>query len=402
MSDDYRQLFRKVILDADDFVEASFSGPRQDGRLAWHKVTLRPVLIRNIKQIQFSYFDAEKNITKNHAGSEIQGPLEELLALPYRNLQLKRAGEQIRVQISKKGRAIIHRDRNVRQMNAGLEHDRKKRYLLSPETDPFLHATGITTADGKVKAKMQRKFRQINQFLKLIDETARLDSSMDRPVRVLDFGCGSAHLTFATYHYLSHVLQLPTQLVGVDIKDQLLEVHAQTAQRLGWEGISFQAMKIIDYLPDDAPDIVLALHACDTATDEALAQGIKSSTRYIFCAPCCHHHLQQQLNRKSAPTPFPAIRRHGILSERMGDILTDAFRALLLGMAGYKTDVVEFISTEHTPRNLMIRASRINGSADSRLAGEYQKMKDFWGVVPYLEDLVRPYLEGLIEEELVL
>jgi len=400
MSGDFRQTFRKTILNSDDFVHATFTGRHQDDRLKWHKVTLRPVQIKKVRHVQFSYFGEDKNITKNYAGTEIVAPLDQLLALPFRNLQLLRAGEKVRVQISKRGKAIIHRDRDVQQKPINLEHDRKKSYLL-PEggSDPFLYAIGITTEDGKVKAKMQRKFRQINQFLKLVDDTVQFELPLEHPIRVVDFGCGSAHLTFAIYHYFSHVLGLSTELVGVDIKRQLLEDHSQLVRSLKWEGISFQATRIIDYEPAFSPDIVLALHACDTATDEALAQGIKSGSRFIFSVPCCHHHLQQQLSRLTPPSQFYAIMRHGILGERMGDILTDAFRALILQMMGYTTDVVEFVSVEHTPRNLMLRATRSNRQADPRFAREYEEMKDFWEVTPFLEHLMSKDLTSIRQPE---
>jgi SAM-dependent methyltransferase len=392
MSHDYQQIFREAILgDREALVEASFRSRPQDDRLPWLRVTLRPVLIKGIRQVQFSYFEVDRSITKNHTGEALKSSLEELLALPYRNLQLRTVDEQIRVQISKKGKAIIHRQREPRPQRASLAHDRKKSYLLADgDSDPFLRAIGITNADGSVKAKMQRKFRQINQFLKLVDETVQLDGVGDRPVRVIDFGCGNAYLTFAVYHYLNRVRELPTDLVGVDIKDQFVETHARKMESLGWDNISFQATRIIDYRPEISPDIVLALHACDTATDEALAQGIRSESQHIFCAPCCHHHLQQQLTQKQPPSPFLPVMRHGILKERMGDILTDSFRALILRAAGYATDVIEFVSTEHTPRNLLIRAVRSRRPDSQAAVREYEEMKAYWGVEPYLERLLEP------------
>jgi SAM-dependent methyltransferase len=246
------------------------------------------------------------------------------------------------------------------------------------------------TQDGRIRAKMQDKFWQINHFLQLISQTADLDQLAGSPLQVVDCGCGSAYLTFATYHYLTTILKRPTRLTGIDVKKDLLDRRAKQAQSLGWSGLTFKASRIIDFEPPTPPDIVLALHACDTATDEALAQAIKWQSQLIFSVPCCHHHLQAQLSSvgQIADLSQKPLLRHGILKERLGDILTDAFRALILRIMGYRTDVVEFISSEHTARNLMIRAVKSTRPGHSQFVREYEKMKECWGVKPYLETLI--------------
>jgi hypothetical protein len=191
---------------------------------------------------------------------------------------------------------------------------------------------------------------------------------------------------------MNHVLRVPTQLVGIDVNEALIKRRAEQAGDLGWQGLSFQTIRIADFRPDSPPDIVLALHACDTATDEALAQAVKWQSRMAFAAPCCHHHLQQQLGRHPAPSALRAVYRHGILRERLGDVLTDASRALLLQVMGYDAEVIQFVSAEHTDKNLMIRAVRSGELGDSRAMREYQDLTRSFGVTPYLEVLLEQEL----------
>ncbi len=406
MHDNYLTLLKTHILAEDTFLNAAFSG-RQKGRsLTWIKVTLRPVLLKEKRHIQFSYFDGKQDVAKNYAESELETKVDELLALPFKNITLRTTTGNIRVQITKKGKAIIHQDKTpaTQPKQSNLSHDHRKNLILPlDKPDPFLQTIGIMTEDGRVRAKMQDKFWQINRFLQLIHQTIDLNKLTASPLKVIDCGCGSAYLTFATYHYLSHILKRPTQMAGIDLKTDLLKRRSEQAKNLGWDGLVFEASRIIDYAPAAPPDIVLALHACDTATDESLAQAVKWNSRYIFSVPCCHHHLQAQLpsvgqacperSQRIANLSHKPILRHGILKERLGDILTDAFRAIVLRVMGYRSDVVEFISSEHTDKNLMIRAVKVAPPGQPQFVQEYQAMKAEWGVTPYLETLLGELFE---------
>lgn len=391
MSEDYREVLKDNVLNEAIFINVTFSGHRRGHTVPWPKVVIRPVLVRGQRHLQFSYFEPDKNITKNYAGAEVGEKLEQLLALPFKGINLKTTNGNIHVQMTKKGKAIIHREKPSKlQPGPELAHDRQKEMLLpASAADPFLQATGMITQDGRVKAHMQSKFRQINEFLRLIQQTGELNKFEKIPIQVVDFGCGNAYLTFAFYHYLNHILDLPAQVTGVDVKEQLINKHIALNQTLGWTDLTFHATRIIYVEPASSPDIILALHACDTATDEALAQAIKWQSKLIFAAPCCHHHLQQQLAQQPPPPPFQPVLRHGILRERLGDILTDTFRALILRIMGYRAEVIEFIATEHTAKNLMIRAVKTVAPGDPRFGQEYQALKQFWGVVPYLEQLLK-------------
>jgi len=390
MTHDYHQRITKAILDETAFVSASFSG-RHNGDSAWIRVMLRPVLIKNQRHLQFSYFDQRKDITKNYIGSECADKLDELLSIGFSNIHVHTTQGDFQVQITKKGKTILREHSASSQGAPDLSHDRRKNLPLPPDQpDAYLQAVGIMTADGRVKADMQHKFHQINEFLKLIsrtDEFQRL-TAPGQPLYVVDCGCGNAYLTFAVYHYLNSLMGVPARMTGIDVNESLLASHVENASKLGWDKLEFVPSAIIDFRPDTRPDIVLALHACDTATDEALAQAILWESRLIFSSPCCHHHLQAQLETQPTPAPFMPVLRHNILKERIGDVLTDTLRALILRIMGYKTDISEFVSTEHTAKNLLIRASLTAPLAEPHYIEEYLALKSFWSVTPYLETLL--------------
>lgn len=390
MSEDYRDIVRAAVLDSHGFLRATLSGQQRGQALDWLKVTLRPVEVKGTKQIQIAYFDAKKCITKNYTEGELRHNLDELLQRPFKNFQVASATEDIQITIARSGKPLIHRTKaaQVREI-AEARHDRQKDLLL-PEgkPDPYLQAIGFMTDNGQIRADKQKKFRQINEFLKLLTQTGALEKLDKTCIEIVDYGCGNAYLTFGVTHYLNHVLGKPARMVGVDVQGELLEKHMQTARSLGWENITFVTTTIAEYVPSTPPDITLALHACDTATDEALAQGIQGNSRLIISVPCCHHNLQEQLHQQPAPEVFRPVFRHGILGERQGDLLTDAFRALILRIMGYQTEVLQFISSEHTAKNLMIRAIRSETPAPPNFVEEYKAMKTFWGVTPYLENLL--------------
>ena len=388
MASDYKQLVRQHVLDEDVFVEAVFSGRRRGHEVPWKQVTIRPVLIRGQRCLKFSYVGDKQDITKNYT-DQIEEKLDQLLELPFGSINLRTTRSSVQVQLTRKGKAILHRHRATELPKISFEHDRQKKLMLpANRPDPFLHAIGIMTRDGKVRARMRRKFQQINEFLKLVIETGNWQAYR-RPLTVVDCGCGNAYLTFAVYHYLNHILDVPTRVTGLDVNRELIDKHVDQSRVLGWKDLTFRASAIIDFEPAEPPDIVLALHACDTATDEAFAQAVRWKSRMIFGVPCCHHHLQQQLRRDTVPASFRPVFHDGILKERLGDVLTDAFRAQILRILGYRTDVVQFISMEHTAKNLMIRANQQPAAPEGNaFTQEYEALKAVWEVQPYLADLL--------------
>jgi SAM-dependent methyltransferase len=396
---DYVGVVKQSIVDRDTFLQATFSKHQQGESFPYTKVIIRPIVIKSVDWWQFEFHSANKVIHKNCRIVDLADRLEELLALTFRNIHIKTRSTDIHVQITKKGKALISQQQALGQQQLNLAHDRHKPRLIAANEHPdYLKAIGLMTPDGSIKASMQGKFKQINEFLKNIDRVGELDK-LSQPIHIVDCGCGNAQLTFSTYYYLNYVLNLPTHLIGVDINAQCLSKHADTAKKMGWDKINFEVNNIIDFTPNTLPQIVLALHACNTATDDALAQAIKWQSQLIFSVPCCHHDLQTQLDRQPYPSLFEPVCQHGILKERLADILTDTLRSLLLNIMGYKVSTIEFISSEHTAKNIMIRAVKSKVSLDRNSAIErYQQLKQFWHVRPYLEQLL--LTNSLLEREL--
>ncbi|HEU0293505.1 MAG TPA: SAM-dependent methyltransferase [Anaerolineales bacterium] len=395
MDPDTRQLVRDRILARESLIRAMFSGEQKGASLPWVKVTVRPVELKGQVHLQVSYFDEKKDITKNYL-EEAESKVDELLALPFRNIYVESRAGDLQVNISKKGKAIIN-EKKASPAITDLSHDRPKNKILTTENAaPFLKAVGMMTEDGRVKADMQRKFKQVNEFLRLVEETGSLPAPRGEAIHVVDFGCGSGHLTFAMYFYLREILHLDAHVTGVDIKRELMDQLQAKSEALGSSQLKFQTGYISDYESGVHPDVVLALHACDTATDDALAKGIEWGSKLIVCAPCCQHELQEQMARVEMPEPLAPIFQHGIFFERMGDILTDTFRASILRIMGYRTDVTEFVPIEHTGKNLMIRAVKTSQPGNPRRVEEYRDLKAFWKLTPYLEKLLgEPYVRYL-------
>jgi SAM-dependent methyltransferase len=336
-------------------------------------VELRPVDLRGVRHLQVVTHDERTATTANHAYGDAAGDaVDSLLAEPFGNWHVQTTTETVQLRVTKKGQAQVHRAAAAAQQ--ATDHDRAAAHLVDPG-DPLFRLLGAG-AD---------KRRQVDAFLRVL-QAALADAELpaDRPLHVVDLGCGHAYLTFAAYRYLS--ADRDVRLTGVDVRDASRERNAKLAADLGWsDAVSFVASEIRGAPVDGPVDVVLALHACDTATDDALAEAVRWSAPVVLAAPCCHHDLQRQLRAAATPTPYAVLTRHGILHERFGDVLTDALRAALLRREGYRTDVVQFVASEHTPRDTMIRAVR----SDVRVADpEYAELVATWGVTPYLQTLL--------------
>ena len=382
-----RLLVTSTIL-APSFRRATFAGA---ARLAtpspWVRVVVQPVQLRSKPYLQFSYFDEKKNITKNGLADEIAPWLNEILDAGYAGIHLSTTGEEVDIRTSKKGKIHIGRRKAASPTTEiRTSHNRTKSVPLPEgQSNHLLEAMGILTRTGQVRPTMRAKFTQINECLKLLGHV--LDDaglrSLPRDVEILDCGCGSSYLTLAVHHYLKEILDIPARVIGVDVNEEVIRKSIERALPFGADTLAFRCARIASI--DIRPDIVLALHACDTATDDAMALAIASKSRILLSVPCCHHHLNDQLRAEGPAQLLRPILRHGILHQRTADLLTDAFRALALRIMGYQTDVIEFISPEHTARNLMIRAVSGLPIGELGFVREYHEMRRFWGVVPYIE-----------------
>ena len=392
--DDFRAMIRAAVQREDSFLQLTANGKTRNGVPPWQKVTARPVVIKDKRCLQFTYFDGRKALDKNYTDAAIQAGLDEVLAAPFSHFHVQATTGDLHVRLTKKGKALISRGKPSRgELQPDLAHNRTKQHPLPVgQPDTFLWTTGITDRAGKVRPAMRGKFRQVNTFLGHFWNALPDAEAAERPLTIIDYGCGSAYLTFAAYHYASHVHGRSTQVVGVDSDTEIIAKCRRLQETLQWEGLDFHESRIVDFQPATEPDVVLSLHACDTATDEAIAQGIRWQGSVILAAPCCQHEMHDQVQHPD----FQAVLRHGILKQRTADILTDAFRALVLRIMGYRTDVVEFVSPEHTSRNLLIRAVKTQAPGDSVATQEYARLKEFWNVTPHLEellgDVLAPYL----------
>jgi SAM-dependent methyltransferase len=385
-----------LLLDHDGLVRAVGSGRRKGReRPPWRRVELRYVDLREGRHLQVTSYDETQAHTANHAlGEPATAAVSELLDLAFGNWHVDTTSETLQLRVTKKGDGLLHASSREQAVAVDRDHDRDKERLL-PADDPALVALGISDREGRVKPSRQAKYRQVEEFLRLLDTALReaLEQGQVRtptpedPLRVVDLGCGNAYLTFAAHRFLSEVRGLPVRLTGVDVREQSRRHNEDVAVGLGIDA-DFVAGSIGGAELARSPDVVLALHACDTATDDALARAIGWGSPLVLAAPCCHHDIAAQLRRSTPPAPYASLVRHGILRERFADTLTDALRASLLRLEGYRVDVVQFVESRHTPRNTMLRAVRTGDTGSAALREEYDGLVAAWGVSPRLAQLL--------------
>ena len=395
---------RHALLDSEGLVRAVASG-RRKGQPPAHvqgrdirRVELRYVDLKSGRHLQITSYDETQAHTGNVAlGSEAETRVDGLLKEPFGNWHVDTTTQTHQVRVTKRLEAIVHtRDRTEPQV-VERGHDRDKQRLLA-EDDPVLVALGISDAQGRIKPTRQAKYRQVEEFLRLLDSSitealakGHLREPTDAdPLRIVDLGCGNAYLTFAAQRFLSHERSLPVRVTGVDVKQQSADHTTSVAATLGIDA-DFVVGTIGEATLPRPPDVVLALHACDTATDDALARAVEWGTGLVLAAPCCHHDIAAQLRTAATPAPYALLTRHGILRERFADTLTDALRASILRLVGYRVDVVEFVESAHTPRNTMLRATSTGTRAivtSGDVREEYDDLVATWGVTPKLAELV--------------
>ena len=360
------------------------------------KVSIRPVLIGEELKYQAEMSDETGVQVKNFDRAGIADGLEKVIAQKgARDLHVMCANGDLHVRVTRKGRVTATRSAELSRKVEVLPHDRvKKTPLSSFDAAALLAATGIADADGRVRASMRGKYDQVNEFLKVVGETVGGEDA-DRPFAVVDCGCGKAYLTFALYFYL--VLSLgftDVSVTGVDRRADVVESARRTAKRLDVADRVVFVERDLGSFDAKRADMVVSLHACDTATDEALAKGVEWKAKYVLSAPCCQHELQKSI---SATGAFAGLMRQSIRRERFCDILTDAFRAMIMRILGYKTHVVEFVSEEATARNILIKCEYGVKPGQAGPVGEYLELRDYWKVVPWLEGRLSRMLGGYLE-----
>jgi SAM-dependent methyltransferase len=366
----------RALLLAPTLTRAVAAGRRRGQRPSVVRAELRPVALKAGTRLQISTSDGARPYTRNVApGAEADAAVDALLAEPFGNWHVETTDVTLQLRVTKSGEAQVHRAAAARPAAGPGGHDRAKEWLLDPGDEIFAEIGGSAA-----------KRRQVDAFLRAL--AATLPDDLAGPLRVADLGCGNAYLTFAAYRYLTR-RGLDVRLVGVDVREDQRRRNTALAERLGWaDRVSFVAGTIADAAVEPAPDLVLALHACDTATDDALARAVRWRARWVLAAPCCHHDLAAQLRARPAPAPYELLTRQGILRERFADVLTDSLRAALLRLHGYRAEVVEFVDSRHTPRNLLIRARRVGGAPADAVRADYRALVEQWRVTPRLEALL--------------
>ncbi|MGH8868042.1 MAG: class I SAM-dependent methyltransferase [Actinomycetes bacterium] len=374
---------RRMLGDPDGLVRAVASGRRRRGDPpAWRRVEVRPVVMRDERHVQLVRYDARQAHTDNLAyGPDADAALDDLVGIPFGSWRVETTETTVQLRVTKKGEAQVHREPAATPRAQRLAHDRAKPRLLADDDVLF-----------RVLGASRDKRRQVEDLLRLLDPVLdEAPASPGEPLRVVDLGCGNAYLTFAAYRFLTGTRGRTVDLVGVDTREDARTRNTALARDLAAGGVQFCAGTILD-APVPTADVVLALHACDTATDEALARAVRWAAPVVLAAPCCHHDVAAQIRQGSPPHPYGLVMRHGILRERYADVLTDALRAALLRMLGYRVDVVEFVPSRHTPRNVLLRAVRTGAVASPETVAEYCALTAAWGVRPALERLVEDLL----------
>ena len=368
---------------SENFVRAVLSGRRRNLQTEFERIDIKPVLIKEELKWQIISSDGKKDITKN---VEIDFNFTHLFSSGYANLVVDTQTESYQVRISKKDEALV----SVSKVNLSrdLSHDRQKQRMLA-ESNQVFKALDMSDLLGRIKPSKMDKYKQVDEFLRLISQTLDTQDLKQDEISVVDLGCGHAYLTFAVGEFLKDKYK-KVSILGVDERDESKEHNEKVAQKLKVEA-KFIAAKISD-TPNQVVDIAIALHACDTATDDAIYWAVKNNAQVIMAAPCCMHELQTQV--KEAPEPWALLTKNGLVKERLVDLITDSLRAQILKLLGYRVDIVEFIGGEHTARNILIRAVKTNQISSDIDKDRYQQMLSQWQIKPYLAKLLASELKA--------
>lgn len=367
----------KNSLSENKFIYGVFTTPRNKSENPYIKITARPIFIKNENMIQFEKFTEKQAFHDNYSYSEATEKIENLILNEYRNINLFTEDADFQFIVSKKGSIKVAEKEPTKKQKIET-HNKKKQYIIN-ENEPcdFLTYLGVMNKDGAVYAKKYDKFKQINKFLEIVDDSLKGKELKD-DFMIIDFGCGKAYLTFALYYYFYFLRKIKVKIIGLDLKDEVIEFCNETSRKLNYEHLKFIYGDIRDFEYKSNVDMIVTLHACDTATDAALVKAIKWNTDIILSVPCCQHEFYDKVSNDNLE---PMIK-HGLIKERISSLVTDSLRGLFLEKMGYKVQLMEFIAMEHTPKNILIRAVKTD-KTNQAIEKDYEDFKKFWN----LEDL---------------
>lgn len=378
MEEKQRQKLRSLLNDT--CIQIMVSNPKQKGGVS--KIKLRPIFMNQILAFQESRYEGDKVFHKNLDIDDVQKSIEGYLEV-FKQVQITTEEENLTILSGKKGNLTFISKKNKAQWQApDLSHNRTKNYILEEgKAVPFLVDLGVMTKEGKVVQSKYAKFRQINRFLEFLEDILP-ELPQNRELTIIDFGCGKSYLTFAIYYYLNILKGYSIQIIGLDLKEDVIRKCNELQKKYGYENLKFLQGDIASYEEVDKVDMVVTLHACDTATDYALAKAVKWGAKVILSVPCCQHELNGQIKSDL----LEPILQYGIIKERTAALFTDALRAQYLEQMGYRTQLLEFIDMEHTPKNILIRGI-FKGKCANNME-KIEKIKEFLQIEPILEKLL--------------
>ena len=347
-------------------------------------VYVKPVLIKEKRLFAFTYHYERRDEVKNYDAVQMLDILREMIPNRFLNAVLFTVSEDVTLLVSSKGKATIQTKKVQECRELNLEHDKQKARLINP-ANPWWYQLGLTTREGKITADMQHKFKQIYKYAEIVESLIK-PMKFDGTVHIADMGAGKGYLTFALYELLTQRLNMNVDIKGVEIRPDLVLKINEIISSNHLKGLEFVESSIEAYHPEKL-DVLIALHACNTATDDAIASGIRAGAELIVCAPCCHKQIRQEMERSGK---VDAITRYGIFLERQAVMVTDTIRALILEYFGYKTQVMEFIEMEHTPKNVLLVGRKTKARVDREtILDQIETLKRHYGIKQhYLETIL--------------
>lgn len=380
----------------DKFIKIVFSD-RQNGE--FNKIIIKSLSLKNGKNIQIESFKDNKAFHKNIELDHFQ-EIEDILKGYMENFkQILLQIENLDISFIKKKESFTKKENKNNLIKNYIEHNKKKQYILNEgDKIDFLIELGLMSTEGKILKSSYNKFRQINRYLEFIDdviEELKSKKLIDNHINVLDFGCGKSYLTFALYYYLKHYRKdLSFSIVGLDLKKDVIEFCNKLAQKLDYKSLEFLNGNIKDYDRAKEVDLVFSLHACNNATDYSLEKALSLNAKAILAVPCCHHEFFEKIQKNKNSEFYNTLKimaDNGVVLDKFATLATDSFRSLALELCGYKTKMIEFIDMEHTPKNILIKAIKSSSSNLKEKLQEYNKLKEFLGIQPLLEELTKKY-----------
>ena len=386
----------KKNIQEDKLIKIVFSD-RQSGD--FNKVIIKPIILKSTKNIQIESFKDNKAFHKNidlNNLQELENNLKEYID-NFKQILLQIEGSDI--SFIRKKENFSRKEKESNLIKTSNEHNKKKQYILNEgDKIDFLIELGLMSVEGKILKSSFNKFKQINKYLEFIDdviEELKAKKLITNHINVLDFGCGKSYLTFALYYYLKNYRKdLTFSIVGLDLKKDVIEFCNKLAKKLNYENLEFLNGNIKDYDKSKEVDLVFSLHACNNATDYSLEKALSLDAKAILAVPCCHHEFFEKIQKNKNSEFYNTLKimaDNGVVLDKFATLATDSFRSLSLELCGYKTKMIEFIDMEHTPKNILIKAIKSKSSNLKEKLVEYNKLKEFLGIKPLLEDLIKKY-----------